>query len=119
MITIWIPLPPKECHPNARPHHMAKARATKKYRTTVAVLARAALGRTPAPKWKKVEVYPVFRVSTNRNRDRDNALASLKAAFDGLRDAGVIEDDSGVIPHPVEFVVDKATGVVLTIKEVA
>jgi Holliday junction resolvase RusA-like endonuclease len=35
----------------------------------------------------------VFVVPDKRRRDLDNALASMKAAWDGLVDAGVLVDD--------------------------
>ena len=45
----------------------------------------------------------VFFWGTRRKRDKDNALASLKAAFDGLVDAGIVADDVGLTHEPVEF----------------
>ena len=49
-----------------------------------------------------------FFFKTRRRRDRDNLLASLKAAFDGLADAGLVADDSGLIHMPVEQYIDRA-----------
>ena len=42
-----------------------------------------------------------------RRRDRDNLLASLKAAFDGLADAHILEDDSGLVHLPVRIEKDR------------
>jgi Holliday junction resolvase RusA-like endonuclease len=55
---------------------------------------------TPA---KRVTIQATLWHKTNRRRDGDNALASLKAAFDGLVDAGILADDSGVTHLPVIF----------------
>jgi Holliday junction resolvase RusA-like endonuclease len=46
------------------------------------------------------------RVRTTR-RYRNNLLASLKPAFDGLADASVVADDSGMIHMPVEQHMDR------------
>jgi len=48
-----------------------------------------------------------FFFKTRRRRDRDNLLASLKPAFDGLADAGLVVDDSGLIHMPVEQHIDR------------
>lgn len=100
-----IPAPPKALHPNSRPHWRAKAAATKKYRRAVGMLAMEQLGRVEP--WKSATCYATFYVRDKRRRDADNALASLKAAFDALRDAGVIEDDSGLSHAPVRFIVNR------------
>lgn len=99
-----IPAPPKVLHPNSRPHWRAKAAATKKYRNAVGAIAMSSLN---APRWESASCKATFYVRDRRRRDADNALASLKAAFDGLRDAGVIKDDSGLSHEPVEFAVDR------------
>jgi Holliday junction resolvase RusA-like endonuclease len=41
-----------------------------------------------------------FFFATTRRRDSDNLLASCKAIFDGLVDAGVFTDDSGLTHLP-------------------
>lgn len=100
--------PPHRClSPNARCHFMAKANAVKAYRFDAGIKARAFIGRAKCPAWKRATAQATFYVKVNRRRDADNALASLKPVFDGLRDAGVIDDDSGLVHLPVEFVVDK------------
>jgi len=48
-----------------------------------------------------------FFFRNRRRRDRDNLLASLKPAFDGLADAGVVGNDSGMVHMPVEQYVDR------------
>jgi crossover junction endodeoxyribonuclease RusA len=97
-ITITLPLPPKSLSPNARVHWATKARATKSYRS--AAKYRASF-EAPSKPWRQVEIHATFVFATNRRRDKDNLLASLKAAFDGLVDAGIVEDDAGVSHAPM------------------
>lgn len=118
-LTITVPIPPRECSPNGRFHHMAKARAVKAYRTTCGLLA--CTEERPKQPWKRASVQAAFYVKTRRglHSDGDNRLASLKAAFDGLRDAGIIDDDSGLTHEPVTVQHDKENPrVVLTITEI-
>ena len=102
---IVLPLPPKELHPNARPHWAQKAKATKKYRSDAkwATLYAMDISETNG-EWPTATVKATFYVKTNHKRDADNMLASLKAAMDGLADAGLIVNDSGLTHLPVEIV---------------
>lgn len=110
-MTITLPLPPKELHPNARVHWMVKAKQTLSYRTTARWVAYEVLnpigfhGKS-RPYWKAATVQATFYFKVNRRRDADGLLSSLKAAFDGLADAGVIADDSGLTHLPVIVKVD-------------
>ena len=104
-MTLTLTLPSKALTPNARCHYMAKAKATKAYRTQAALVALAAKPADHTP-WKYATAAAVFYVKDRRRRDADNALASIKALFDGLRDAGIIEDDSGLTHAPLRFEVD-------------
>ncbi len=105
-LTLSLPLPPRELSPNARPHYMAKARAKKKYRRFAWATAVGANGGT-GDRWPTATCQATFYVRDRRRRDRDNLLASLKAAFDGLTDARIIEDDAGLIHLPVQIDVDR------------
>jgi crossover junction endodeoxyribonuclease RusA len=118
-ISFWLHLPPAPLNPNARPHWAAKARAVKNYRNTAWLAAAAALGPgRPAPRWTRARVVIVWYTKTDRHPDRDNALASLKAAFDGLTDAGIITDDKELFHEPIEFRVDaKRPRVEITVTE--
>ncbi|MBM4019810.1 MAG: endodeoxyribonuclease RusA [Planctomycetes bacterium] len=104
-MVIVLPLPPRELSPNARPHYMAKARAVKRYRET-AYLSSLAVRLVRPMQAAKVTARFFFR--TCRHRDRDNLLASLKPAFDGIADARVVGNDAGMIHMPVEQYVDRA-----------
>ena len=104
-MVIVLPLPPRELSPNARPHWAAKARAVRRYRET-AYLSSLAERRARPMRVAKVTARFFFR--TRRRRDRDNLLASLKPAFDGIADAGIVTDDSAMVHMPVEQRVDRA-----------
>jgi len=100
-VLVKLSLPPTELWPNARPHRMAKARAVKAYRHEAAIISKQALGRTRPPRWTAASIEATFYFPTVRRRDPDNCLAALKAAFDGLRDAGVIADDNRLTHLPI------------------
>jgi len=102
---IVLPLPPRELSPNARPHWAAKARAVKRYRQTAWLCALAV---RPSQPIQTARVTSRFFFRNRRRRDRDNLLASLKPAFDGIADARVVTSDSGMIHMPVEQYVDRA-----------
>lgn len=119
-LTVTIPIPPAECSPNARCHWRTKARAVKNYRLTCGLLA--CTEARPDKPWKRARVQAAFYVKSHQGMrsDGDNRLASLKAAFDGLRDAGIIADDSGLTHDPITLAQDKARPrVELTITELA
>lgn len=91
MITLsW---PPRELHPNARPHYHAKAKAAKAYREAATDIAIAYGWETGAtidvkPYAVTVQFFPPDR----RRRDLDGMLASMKAGFDGICDAFCLND---------------------------
>ncbi len=111
-VKIVLPLPDAKLSPNARVHWLAKAKAVKKARGDAGLAACDAQRRfIPAgrcPMWKAATVQATFYRKTKRKIDPDNALASIKAQIDGLRDAGLIADDSGLTHLPVKFCIDKA-----------
>lgn len=99
--TVFLPLPPKECSPNARSHWAAKARAVKKYRTVARIFSSVAWGGYPP--MAKADAQIVFYYHQRRVRDLDNLLASAKAGFDGIADAGVVVNDSVITYLPVSI----------------
>ena len=107
MLSITLPLPAKELSPNSRCHFMSKANKVKRYRLDAkhaAMIAAHECGiREPL---ERVRITATFFHRQNRHRDADNALASLKAAFDGLADAGIVTNDRKITHAPVEFCVD-------------
>lgn len=107
-LTLTLPLPPRELHPNARVHWRPKAKAVATYRMLAKGAALVALGRARQPRWSAAAAQAVFYVKDRRRRDRDNLAASLKAGWDGIADAGVVENDAGITHLPVRIEVDAA-----------
>jgi hypothetical protein len=106
-LTIAMPLPPAALSPNARGHHLPRARATAAYREDCRKLAWSAAGEPRAsnpgywiaPARARVSLdfatgRARMRDGLYRPRDQDNAAASVKALFDALTDAGVIVSDN-------------------------
>ena len=89
-----IPFPPAILSPNARPNRYALAKAKRDYRERCGWAGIAARQRHGSALVPPVEAMVVFFVPDKRRRDEDNLRASLKAAWDGLVDSGLLEDDS-------------------------
>ena len=116
--SITMSIPPRILSPNARPHWGRLASVKKRRREMVAMLARASMGQVDPPRWKQAELTPVFYWPSSRRRDRDNAQAMLKADIDGLVDAGLLDDDEGLLTMPAGMLVDKAAPrVVLVVRD--
>ena len=103
-LVITLSLPSRDLSPNGRPGWRAKGKAVKRCRQTAHLLALAA---RPGRPMERARVTCRFFFPDRRRRDRDNLLASLKAAFDGVADARVITNDAGMIHMPVELLVDR------------
>lgn len=114
-ITITVALPPKACDPNARLHWAAKSRGVRACRKAACLAAMAALhGKRPA--WAKASVTVQAYFPTAHFPDPDNLIARLKATFDGIADAGVVENDKGLWTERPEIAKDKDNPrIVLTI----
>jgi len=111
MLIITLPLPHADLSPNARVHRMQLARRKKKARLDGGLAAKVAINASnlpTAPRWAAVTVECHWFFRERRRRDSDNLTASLKAAMDGLTDAGVWLDDSGVKPLPPVIAYDAA-----------
>lgn len=119
-IHLILPMPESCLWPNRVSHWTKKARAKKKQRQAAGMLALPHRPRSRDP-IKTGNIECAFHWPDKRRRDLDNALASMKSAIDGLRDAGLIEDDSGfsfsVRRIPGDKLMD--TGVMVTITEAA
>lgn len=105
-IIITLPLPHKSLSPNARCHWRAKAKAVKSYRAQAGLEVMA---ETCGEKWKwpTATVQCTFYFKDARKRDKDNLLASMKSAFDGLEDAGLVANDNDFTHLPVRIEKDK------------
>jgi hypothetical protein len=101
VITIELPLPHQDEHPNARPHWRAKAKAKKKTRgdahfmTNIVMVNRGLTYPLENPTYKVEFCLP-------RKRDEDGLIAWIKAQIDGIADAGLIRNDSELKLHSVE-----------------
>ena len=103
-IEIKLPLPDRRLSPNARTHWRSKAAATKALRQAARDAAAIAMRSTDEPlPMGAAKVTVTYRVADRRRRDRDNLLAMLKAAFDGIADAGLVEDDADFTYAPVRL----------------
>lgn len=101
-ITITLMLPPKELNPNDRavPYKFRHARG--QYRADARLITAAAMSNAGvAGQWKAAIVQAKFYFKQNRKRDADNLLASLKSAFDGIVDGGLLVDDNELTHLPV------------------
>lgn len=114
-LVVTVPIPPRELHPNGRPHWAKKARAAKVARRQGHDAARlimfAERMRNWSPLWDRAEISAVFYVKDRRGlkQDQDNAVASLKNYCDGIADAGVVVNDRCFVwkSPPVAFEADK------------
>lgn len=108
---ITLSIPPRCLSPNftvaSRGGRMGKAAAIKKYRNAAMLACLAALSKGITPRWKAATVQVHWFAKTMRFPDGDNALATLKSAFDGMTDAGLFADDKGLTHLPVKFAKDK------------
>ena len=118
-VVIVLPLPAKVLQPNCTVGsfggRMMKAAASKRYRR----LAREAIEaeRIETMPWAKIQVQAAFYHKEQRARDQDNAMGALKAAYDGIVDAGLVVNDDYAHMERVAptFDIDKETPrVVLT-----
>ncbi len=111
-VTVILPIPPRRLSPNCsfatRGGRFAKMAATRKYRTLAKEAVEAAC--VESGPWERAVATVTFYWPDNRRRDEDNAVASLKAAYDGLVEAGlVVDDDSRHLRREMPiFAVDKA-----------
>jgi len=106
LVRITLPLPPPELRSNARCHWAAKARATRKYRADAYVLTRVAMG-SERHMLKDATGAVTFLFGDHRSRDRINLNMSLKAAIDGMVDAGLLLDDRWLTLLPPSIGYDK------------
>lgn len=128
-LKVIVSWPAKELSPNWRGHWAVKAREKRWARAGAASAARGAIATLVSHGklafmqrklfWKNATALCVCYAKDRRRRDRDNLLASLKATFDGLVDAWVLEDDAGLIHLPLEIKLDRENPrVEITIKPI-
>jgi crossover junction endodeoxyribonuclease RusA len=108
-VLVVLPMPPKGLSPNDRVHWRTKAAATKKYREWAYLAGVNARNNVPGDyPWSVAEVQVTYYRRDRRGRmDGDNAGGRLKAAMDGLVDAGLLTDDRGLTHRPVRQEIDR------------
>lgn len=129
VFTLELPLPPIQASPNGRFHWEARARATRLYREVCGQFVQAQIGRRRVAGQITVDLdfYLARKLLPDtfyRPRDRDNAIASIKAAIDSLKDANLITNDSKkhlnigrVDLHTTKKEHQGKVGLVMTIRE--
>jgi hypothetical protein len=122
-VTLSLPFPYRELHPNDRPHFHKKAAAVRTYRMEAKVEAKRVMGTTyrpgEYPLRTPVQAQVTFTVTDERQRDEDGLMASLKPMWDGFVDARLLLEDHNKVLHigaPLIVHGDKA-GVVVVLTE--
>lgn len=106
--TLYIPAPDAWINQNDRTHRMAVARLTKAWRWAAHVAAKDA--RLPTFE-QRVRITATIHKLHGRQYDAANWSPTAKAAVDGLRDAGVLLDDSNkYVVGPDMRAGERATG---------
>lgn len=99
-VTLELPWPSRPLWPNARVNKYEKAAATWEYRVEGKFAALRGMGRERFRLRPPVNATVTFLMPDRRKRDLDNMLGALKGAWDGMQDAGLLEDDSAEkLPH--------------------
>jgi crossover junction endodeoxyribonuclease RusA len=87
--------------PNARLHWAKKAKLTKAARKDAWVTALAVRRRLPALGDGAINLDVEFCPPDHRRRDRDNLIASMKAANDGIADALGVDDSKFITTYSI------------------
>ena len=123
-ITLRFPWFPRELSPNSRSHYMKKAQAVKAYRELCGWEARL---QHPVPLHLGSTMFnslvlatTTFHVKDKIRRDFRNLDAALKPLWDGIVDAGILQDDSSEHLRHAEskLVVGKEKYIEVTLTEV-
>ena len=96
-VPVVLDWPRPQLWPNARVHWAAKARAVAKARGDAGWMTRAAGLGGCATGAHRLCMRVTFHPPDRRRRDRDNLVAALKAAMDGVADA-IGCDDARFVP---------------------
>ena len=98
MITLILPMPPRELSPNARVYWRTKHKVAQKYKDDCALIC---LNRLVRNNNKNNPIKPhlniIFNPPNKRRRDLDNLLASFKYGIDAISLATGIDDSNFTI----------------------
>lgn len=108
-----LPMPSSDLNPNRimSVHWSIIAKTKKKHRLISFALSKDLfkdiLNRNLFEPYNSCTIKRVFYFNDKRRRDKDNYDAMTKAYSDGLKDCGIIKDDSGINWLGTEFVIQK------------
>lgn len=105
IVTITVPLPPKQLSPNARVHWAVKNKAKKAYQEQVQVACLEQ--KIPKCKALSAKMQLAFHFKTKARHDPDNCIASVKCAIDQLVKYGLLSDDDKITLLPTTIHNDK------------
>lgn len=114
MFEISLPWPAAVLSPNSRTHWAPKARAVRLARVHTSWLVKEKCRAKPG--WGRAAIGMTFCPPNHRRRDRDNLIASMKAATDGIADALGLDDSNFETTYRMGDVV-KGGAVLVTISE--
>lgn len=108
-IELVITLPQEALNPNSSVGMWGKAKAKKDHKTEAWLVAMNWLNERnlDPPRWAAATIQCRFYFAKKRRRDKDNFAAAMKAAFDGIAQAGIVANDSGFTPLPVIMDIDQ------------
>lgn len=89
-LSVDLPWPHRDLHPNSRIHWARKAKATKAAKLAAGIAARKA--QIPRIDAEALKVTAIFSPPDNRVRDIDGMLSSIKAYLDGISVVVGIDD---------------------------
>jgi Holliday junction resolvase RusA-like endonuclease len=98
-VSFDLPLPPKECHQNRSGRTTGwreTARVVREARDFACLTSLMQSTYEMCPRWRRCSVSLLFRFPDRRRRDLFNYAGACKPYLDGLVDAGVMADDSGI-----------------------
>jgi hypothetical protein len=123
-ISVHLPLPPKECHPNWTGKLRDRIRAKREAREWAYYAAIEAMGHHAggrqwyAVHWSRVRASAAFTFAVKRTRDDDGLTGSLKNYRDGIATALCGDDSAWTWDGPPTVAIGPHEGVVITVWEV-
>ena len=120
MYTIHLyKLPDKDLNPNKRLHHQTLSKVKRQAKEEMMVRVYEQVQSKPKQPIRQCHIHTRFFIADKRRRDGDNLFCSMKAYFDGLVSAKLLEDDaSDFVSHSFDIRrVQDAADTVITIEE--
>lgn len=89
-VSFSLPIPDSKLTPNSRVKPQYNASRIRKHRELACTVA---MQQAPSVPFHMASLTRTFYFRDSRDRDLDNFAAGCKAYLDGIRDAGIIEND--------------------------